>query len=325
MKKIYDLISDELNKVDQMSEENFDQVGMFTVKKANDVIISAAQRPDLKPLWNPFWYESELCCLFADSNNGKSIYAVQMADYIAKTQKVLYFDFELSDKQFQQRYTSETGILHQFSENLYRVEINPDEFDIKNVENAIISNIEAASLKFEAKILIIDNVTYLSTSLEKGSDAGSLMKKLKGLKSKHGLSILVLAHTPKRPLTSPITQNDLGGSKMLANFFDSIFTIGKSAQDKSLRYIKQIKVRNGAFVYDAENVIVASIEKKDSYLRFTKIGFATEKEHLIEQSNKDKKVQIEKIKELSAQGKTQREIAKELGVSAMTVSRALKK
>ena len=42
-----------------------------------------------------------------------------------------------------------------------------------------------------------------------------------------------------------ITSNDLAGSKRLYNFFDSVFAIGKSAQDGGLRYVKQLKVRYG--------------------------------------------------------------------------------
>ena len=44
------------------------------------------------------------------------------------------------------------------------------------------------------------------------------LKYLKKLKSKHGLSILALAHTPKRDATKPLGRNDLQGSKMLINF-----------------------------------------------------------------------------------------------------------
>lgn len=52
---------------------------------------------------------------------------------------------------------------------------------------------------------------------------------LNNLKKRYGLSILVLAHTPKRSMECPITSNDLAGSKRLYNFFDSVFAIGKSA------------------------------------------------------------------------------------------------
>ena len=95
-----------------------------------------------------------------------------------------------------------------------------------------------------AKILIIDNLTYLKTqATETAKEALPLMKLLKELKGKYDLSILALAHTPKRNLSNPISKNDLAGSKHLANFTDSIFAIGESSKDKSLRYLKQIKAR----------------------------------------------------------------------------------
>jgi hypothetical protein len=42
----------------------------------------------------------------------------------------------------------------------------------------------------------------------------------------------------------PLSANDLQGSKMLINFCDSAFAIGKSSNDKDLRYLKQIKQRS---------------------------------------------------------------------------------
>ena len=119
-------INAELQKADQLATEIPEQIGMFTVKTANRTIKEAALRPNPDALWLSLWYEGEVCCLFSDSNLGKSIYAVQIATSIAKQQRVLYFDFELSDKQFQLRYSDEANNLNQFPDNLYRVEINRD-------------------------------------------------------------------------------------------------------------------------------------------------------------------------------------------------------
>lgn len=77
-----------------------DNIGMFTVKTANRTLTDASKRPNPDPLYHELWYEGEVCCLFSDSNLGKSIYAVQMAEEIAITQNVLLVDCELSDKQF---------------------------------------------------------------------------------------------------------------------------------------------------------------------------------------------------------------------------------
>ena len=174
-------------------------------------------------------------------------------------------------------------------------------------------------------MLIVDNITWLSSESEKGGDAATLMKQLMTLKFKYDWSLLVIAHTPKRQLTNALTQNDLGGSKKLFNFFDGVFAIGQSAKDPTLRYIKQVKCRYGSFRYDRENVIVYSIEQIDSFTQFVFQGFATEREHLKEPSDKDINDRVAKAKELAAQGWTQRQIAAELGVSVGCVNKYLKK
>ena len=70
-----------------------DSVGMMNIKTANQTILEASLC--LRPVrcGTTFWYEGELSCLFADSNVGKSILAVQIADRIARTDNVLYLDF----------------------------------------------------------------------------------------------------------------------------------------------------------------------------------------------------------------------------------------
>ena len=87
-----------------------DSIGVMSIKTANRTILEASLLPTPRALWDSFWYEGELSCLFADSNVGKSILAVQIADRIARTDNVLYLDFELSEKQFQLRYTNEHGV-----------------------------------------------------------------------------------------------------------------------------------------------------------------------------------------------------------------------
>ena len=61
-----------------------------------------------------------------------------------------------------------------------------------------------------------------------------------------------------------------------------------------------------------------------AFIEFEFIEYSTEKEHLKEESEKDKSAVKEQVKELQKIGKTQREIAKELGISPMTVNRYLK-
>lgn len=305
------------------------QIGVLCIKDANEWCKEAAQRPDPKQLWMSLWYEGECTCVFSDSNLGKSIYAVQIANEIAKNEPVLYCDFELSDKVFQLRYSDDaTGELYKFPANFKRAEIDPVAMGEcmlgGSYEDIVIQDIERAAVAYGAKIIVIDNLTWICSQSEKGDVAGQLMVNLTNLKRKYGWSLLVVAHTPKRVLTSPIDQNSLAGSKRLANFFDSIFAIGRSAKDENLRYIKQIKIRNGSFEYGADNVIVADISKENGFLKFNHIGYAKEREHLKEVSDKDESEIDSRVMELHRQGKKQREISREIGVSLGKVNKIIK-
>lgn len=166
--------------------------GMLEIVDANLAMERASMCQNPKPLFDPFWYEGEIGCLFADSNVGKSILAMQIAVAIAKEQRVLYFDFELSEKQFQQRYTDENGKLYRFPDKLFRVTINPDLLGALSVpfEEAVMSSIEKAAVSTDTKVLVIDNISILCMQTEKGEDAAALVRRLRELRAKHGFSIL---------------------------------------------------------------------------------------------------------------------------------------
>lgn len=331
-------IKTEAEQLLKQGNEAKESKGLFTVKTASRWIEQAKTRPIPQMLFGEFWFEGELCILFADTNLGKSILAVQISNSISKgeqirgfkletpKQPILYFDFELSDKQFENRYSIKFEQHYNWDNNFIRVEINPDATipEAQTFEDYLNYSLERSIYETGAKVLIIDNLTYLKNETEKAKDALPLMKHLKALKNKYGLSILALAHTPKRDLSKPITRNDLQGSKMLINFCDSSFSIGESHSDKNLRYLKQIKQRNTEQIYDAENVCVCQIDKPLNFLLFEFVNFGKEWEHLKQHTEKDKENLNEKVSELKQQGRSLREIGAELGISHMKVSRILK-
>ena len=311
-------------------------VGLFTVKSANQVIMDAKNRPPRRRLFGQLWYEGENCILYSDTNLGKTILAYQIADAIsngssilglamdASAQKVAYCDFELSEMQFLKRYSGDDGSIHHFSPNLLRVEINPDVVNFPSgcsFEDYLKMSLERLVVDHEVRILVIDNITYLGNETEKASFALPMMKWLKDFGRKNNLSILVLAHTPKRDPSSPITKNDLAGSRMMMNFCDGSFAIGGSTKGSQIRYIKEIKQRNEPFRYDSDNVIVCAVEKLNNFLQFRFVEYGCERDHLNESA---KDALIQRAKELQSQGKTQREIAAQMGVSLGKVNNLLK-
>jgi hypothetical protein len=314
-------------------------VSFLAGKSMNRWLMESAAMPNPRMLFSEFWFEGELCILFADANVGKSILAIQIGDSIsrgypipgfqlsASPQPVLYFDFELSAKQIEARYSNDYQSHYRFSDHLMRYEINPEAmFNEQLSHETLISRaIEEAILHTDARVLIIDNITYLRSETERAKDALPLMKELKRLKMAYNLSILALAHTPKRDAHSVITQNDLQGSKMLMNFCDSSFAIGASQMAPQLRYIKQIKQRNTQLVYGTSNVIVCNISKPTNFLQFEFMEYANEIEHLRQDnaSHQPKEELIQQVLQLKNRQMSCRQIAKQLGISASYVSKLL--
>lgn len=311
----------------------------FKVKTANEWIEESKRKPVPKMLFDEFWHEGEICILFANTGVGKSILSVQIGESIArgepikgfrlesKPQKVLYFDFELSDKQFENRYSENYTNHYDFSDNFLRCEIDseyeyPEDFDY---EDHLFTNFEQIIREEEAPVIIVDNVTWLSNENEKSKFVGPLMKTLKSLKSKFGLSILVLAHTPKRDLTKPITINDISGSKLFANFTDSSFAIGQSFQDDKTKYIKQIKERNKPKKYGSENIVICRIENYSNFTKFEFIDFGRERDHLREITENDRMERDQEILVLNKQGVPNTQIADKLNCNEKTVRNVLKK
>ena len=92
---------------EEMVNETDGNEGLW-MTKANKAMELAFKIKDRESLYKRLWYEGEICVLVAKSNLGKSILAVQIANEIAMTGKLVnYLDYELEAKQFQQRYTNE--------------------------------------------------------------------------------------------------------------------------------------------------------------------------------------------------------------------------
>jgi len=310
---------------------------LFTVHTANQWMEMERKTPETPMLFGPLWFQGELCILFADTNAGKSALAVQIGCNLASRSqmipfgldapqcKVAYVDFELSARQFQDRYTAD-GSRYTFPAGFFRAQIKhhpilpPDFITFTEYMNAAIAYVVEHT---GANVLIIDNITSLRSGTDHASEALSLMQYLKELKTEHNISILVLAHTPKRNPAKPITRNDLQGSKMLINFADSAFAIGESFLKPQLRYIKQIKQRQQSQLYGAENVCLFNLVKPHNCLKFEFEGFGSERDHLYVTIRADSIKIKTRILEMAAAGLSQRKIAAQLNVALGKVNRIL--
>lgn len=314
-----ELVAHEVEKAERAPKK----AGLLSIKSANDWIEDSIKMPDPKTFFNGLIVQYENTVIFAASNVGKSILAMQIAEHIAWAEKILYLDLELSSKQFQMRYTDTvTGQIHIFPSNFHRAEIDPEYIVGVDLEQEILDSIEEAA-KQGITFFVIDNITFICNDSEKGATAGSFMMKLIRLKRKYNLTTIVIAHTPKRRSWEPITQNDLAGSAKLMNFFDAGIAIARSAKDNNLRYLKQVKVRTGEYKYGADNVIIYDISKDNGCLKFELQGYAKEDDHLKNRDSGDDYDEIIGILKLQREGKTVREIAEILDMSKSSVQRRL--
>ena len=319
----------------------------FTVYSGNRWMEPGDREPAAKMLFGEFWYQHELCFLFANTNTGKSVLAVQIATAIARGTKtgpfpcqapaarVLYADFELSNLQFHLRY-SHKGRNYHFPENFFRAQANPgcniDTDDSQapagtfSSDDMLLAGLEGRIQQLKATVLIIDNISCLGGGTANAAGALRIMSRLKALQAEYKLSILVLAHTPKRRNGSlSLNADDLHGSKLLMNFADSAFTIGQSQTDNSLRYLKQVKQRSTRQVYGDGNVCLCRINRYRNFLRMQFEGRSAEAPLLLSRAQVQREQLSTQVAQLSADGLTQRQICARLNLSLGRVNGLLRK
>ena len=296
-----------------------DKIKLFRLTKPTSM-----EKP--KQIIDCLWIEGENAILFGQDESGKSIFCVQVGCAIASgnpipgftkdvpPQPVAYFDTELSDRQFNDRFPG------QLPKNFYRLTFDEDQQRAligANVE-FVVDQLEQAANDLKAKIIIIDNLSSLCSMLDlvKTRDAIQLMGELNALKKK-GFSILIVDHS-RKPMKEgdfkSISKNDLQGSKMKSNLTDNVIGIAKSCQCENMRYIIGLKVRSMQNRFTRSKV--ATLEILTAPLRLEYLGVNAEFEHV-----NDNKGAAHKM---AAEGKTQAEIARELAVSQQYISKALK-
>ena len=291
--------------------------GGFHVERMNQCIDDAHQLPPLVPLYPNIVLEGDLSIIFGQSGIGKTIFAMQIARYIAESGKrLLYVDCEMTPRQLGNRYETPN-----FPPTFLRAEMDrehPAEDVLKGIEEVAVAN--------HVEVVFIDNITALGQSLDRSADAGALMASLNTLKKKYNWTLVVLNHVPKMFSGNvPLSLSAMQGSAKINQLIDDAIGIAQSSIDSNLVYVKQCKWRNGELTMGADHVAVYErCKDEDGNLGFISRGFGTEQEHLsIENSNEREEMKA-RVRELSNKGMTQTAIAEQLGISQSKVSRLLK-
>lgn len=317
---------------------------LFLARPANAFLEAGENAGPVKSrLLGDYWLEGEMSVLFSETGLGKSALAMQIARALTGGKRFepfatdidpvrcAYFDFELTDDQFRLRYTAErpdpldTGKL--FPDALIRLPPQllrslPAGFD--NYYDFLIESIFQHVEMLKVRSIIIDNITWLNPNVENSPSMQRLMQTLVHIKKNYGVSILLIAHTPKRLSRGPITINHLQGAATLGRFIDSALALGPSRRGHDIRYLKAVKHRSTAGREADAEVATLRILKIGRFLGFDFEGYAMESTHCgWGYGDGSSEAFIESVLELVAAKRSQRQIAEELNVSASTVRRCV--
>lgn len=218
-------------------------ISLNNEKKLSDYLFrneleTAEALPPLEPLYYEAIFEGDLHLLSGDTGIGKSIFAIQLAKQFSETKRILYFDFEMSNRNHLKRYP----VKSQFNDNFFikfgrEVFENTEVFDY----DYLVKDVEF----FKPSIIFIDNIVGLLASgstLQDPSIMIKLVKDLKRLKDTFDLTILLLAHINKADTSKGLNRNMITGSKVIQNLLDSLSMMGRYEEQ---RYLKIVKNRNG--------------------------------------------------------------------------------
>lgn len=302
----------------------------------------AAEEP--RELAGHLWREGEVALLVGESGAGKSVFAVEVADRITEPYdskpldctvdrtNVLYVDLEMTKRQIGMRYTYEldpgdSREDYEFNERLFRMQLDPLALVAgrtpEETAKILVTKISTAVREKDIKVVVIDSITALKRSYYGATELMPIIRRLRNLADRQGLSILITAAIAQRESAAPLTLRDLGGLRLAASCVDTVFAIARCCVAADMRYIKHLTSRNSQVVYDRNKVLVYEIGFSGNFLG---LEFATYwPEAKAHGNGKDfaKDSLIEDIVKLRNEGHTLREIALQVGRSKTTVGKYL--
>ncbi len=263
---------------------------LLATRRASKWILPNAKLRPRVELLSSLWRTGEIAVMFGERSVGKSIFAVQIADAIAKGNSplnapkfyqqrrrpkkgeqpppsVLYLDFELSAEQFSRRYCiepSESGERIQRPRFAFDRAVIADDFYMpdafRNIGDFLSHSIGHAAAARRNGVVIIDSIHYLLRNATSNVEALNLMKTLRRMAADYSLSILITAPMrTRRNALRPITLKDLGVSRHVAELADTVFALGQSTAAPQYRYLKHIASRHTPILQDTNQVLALEL------------------------------------------------------------------
>lgn len=297
------------------------------LRKANDVF---AAGPIAEPtlLFDEFWREGEVALLFGEHGVGKSFLAVEIAEALASGQpikglsmpesrrNVLYVDLVLSDGQFGFRYSSEgrkDRWPYQFAAGLHRDSPDEDEELVKWLPHVIERD--------KIDVVIIDDLSVISRTEDGTQDTLGLIRELRRLSRKFGISALLLADSQPYVQSRQTSERDLRRRRILCAHADSVFALSTTGNCTNIcRQLVQTRTQSDDFAWP---------QASPAHFRFRSRADGFAGYDFIEQPiSEEERVMICQIKTFRDRKGVRmpfRDIAEALGISKSKAARLYKK
>lgn len=289
-------LEDSGNKSCQEYEKELENYEFLTMNEALDQVDDNYS----KSLLGPLMHQGDVVGLVAESNVGKTILAMQLAEFWcsgkfeleglrneAGPQKVAFLSAEMSDVQMKRRYSSEKGGVFKFSDNLIYVD--------KNLENEekMKAMVKVLVKKAQPNIIIIDSLCQVADSdMTKMTQVKPLIKYFKEIAKENNVTFLIILHTKKRSAVDrrkdKMDKYSLYGSSAITNMFDALWALDQALRE-NVKIITQVKSRDGDLVYNNDNALIMSMVKDepDNFLRFSLERVAPIGNLLVEKKSSD--------------------------------------
>ncbi len=313
-------------EMENINSDKCETPTFFEVTSMNELLARPRRAP--RPLFGDMWLAGELSVMFAEAGCGKSVLAVQIADSIARgrefapidgnpqRQKVVYLDLETSTEQFCSRYMNDDSGKYKpyrFSRNfVYAGRSETAEPKMEMIEQLI----ESA----QAKVVVIDNLAHLLRGYS-SNETMSVMRELRRICRRDGVSILLLVHSPPATLRRGIETRDMPFADVISAVADNVFAVGRVGSDSTGRYIKHLRPGPSAHIFGASHVPWFRVRKRANFTYFDFRGFAREGALRLTDNDRREWELIGRIGELKQAGMSLRGIGRTLEMSKTTVQK----
>lgn len=307
---------------------------LFQAKSLTDIVNDPKNQEKSLQVFGDYIRENELSIIFGDTNSCKSLLTGDIAlsvicnhatweghkmSELPLGTQVLYYDLEMSERQVAERYQN----MDLPADSFVRISFTPTTYGQAELSDLYGDILERTDGFDKPVVLVLDNMQCFVQNVQNVASVGGFMDTLKNLLSiRKNLTIIVVGHCIKRNLSKPLTENDLAGSKIIANKADVIIGISKSCQGPDMRYVKMVKNRNRKRIDGVAELEISN----EPYLHLELIGWGDEDEHLKKSKTGRPGLADEQRKliiDLASQCKSCREIAEIVNISKSTVNRVI--